>query len=95
MGIQFVKWNNNKDTRVFLFHDYILGMSFLLLLGFDLNLILQQGHVFSLVIKNNAQSEHHFWPIWYLKLFVNEVGLNLLHNPVHTCAIIRSIQKCI
>jgi len=52
--------SSNKDTDIFLFHGYILGKSSFLLLAFDLNLVLQQGHVFSSVKKNNAHNEHHF-----------------------------------
>ena len=87
MDNQFVKWNNNKWIHIFLSHVYILGISSLLLLGFDLNRVLQHGHVFSSVLKNNAQSEHHFCPILYRILFENVVDLKRPHKPLHICTI--------
>jgi len=56
----FLIMNNNNNNRIFLFRVYILGISFFLLLGFDLSLVLQQGHTTSLEKKNKEQSEHHF-----------------------------------
>jgi len=60
MGNQFVLWNNNNNNRTHLWYDGNLHTSCLLLLGFDLNLVLQQGQMYSVVEKNNAQREHHF-----------------------------------
>ena len=79
----FLKLNNSIDIHICLFHDYILGNSSFLLLALVLSLVLQHGHVFSSVSKNNAHSEHHFCPILYRKLFVNDVGFSRSHNPLH------------
>jgi len=43
-GILSLWGNNNKGNYIFLFHDYILGNSYFLLLGLDLNLVLQHLH---------------------------------------------------
>jgi len=67
---------------------YILHKTCFLLLAFDLSLVLQHGHIMSNEKKNNAHKEHHFCPILYFKLLGNEMGLNLVHNPLHVCAII-------
>ncbi|MCE2614857.1 MAG: hypothetical protein LVO36_03020, partial [Nitrosopumilus sp. (ex Thoosa mismalolli)] len=61
------------------------GISSFLLLARDLNLVLQHGHVLSSVKKKNAHREHHFCPILYLKLFVNEVDFILSQIPLQTC----------
>lgn len=63
MGILFEQSNNSNNTDTLLFRDYILGRSYFLLLALDLNLVLQQGHMFSSVRKNIAHNEHHFCPI--------------------------------
>ncbi len=83
MDILSERLSSSINTDTLLFCDYILGNSYFLLLGFDLNLVLQQGQVFSSVKKNNAHSEHHFCPILYRRLFVNVVDLILSHKPLH------------
>ena len=75
--------NNSDNYHAVIFQNYILGSSYFLLLGFDLNLVLQQGHDVSSVRKKNAHKEHHFCPILYLKLFVNEVDFKRSHKPLH------------
>ena len=52
--------NNSDNYHAVIFQNYILGSSYFLLLGFDLNLVLQQGHEVSSVRKKNAHREHHF-----------------------------------
>ena len=84
MGILFLRSDDNNNIGIYLFRDYILGNSFFLLLGFVLNLVLQQGHVLSSVKKNKAHNEHHFWPILYRRLFVNDVDFRRSHKPLHT-----------
>ena len=86
-GILSLWGNNNKGNYIFLFHDYILGSSYRLLLGFDLSLVLQHSHTYSSVWKNNAQREHHFWPELYLKLFDTPLGFNRSHKLVHVWVI--------
>ena len=60
MDILSVRNNCNKENSTILFYDYILGNSYFLHLGFDLSLVLQQGHEVSSVRKKNAHKEHHF-----------------------------------
>jgi len=85
--ILFGQGSSNNNNCIFLFHDYILGNSYFLLLGLDLNLVLQHWHKCSWVKKNNAQREHHFWPELYLKWFDNPLDFSLSQKPVHVCVI--------
>lgn len=87
MGNQFALVSNNNNNRIHLLCGGTLHTSCFLLLGFDLNFVLQQGQMYSVVKKNNAQREHHFCPILYLRLLDIESGLNLIHNPLQVCAI--------
>ncbi len=80
-----LKLNNSIGNRIFFFRDYILATLYFLLLALVLSLVLQHGHEFSSVKKNNAHSEHHFCPILYRKLFVNDVDFRRSHNPRHIC----------
>jgi len=85
--IQFWKLCSSNNNHIFLFHVYILHKPCFLLLAFDLSLVLQHGHIISDVEKNNAHKEHHLCPILYFKLLANDLCLNLIHNPLHVCAI--------
>ena len=74
-------------VMVFLHCDFSFDISCFLLLGFDLNRVLQQGHIISSVIKKRAHNEHHFCPILYLRLLEKDSNLNREHNPLQVCAI--------
>ena len=63
-------------------HQTLYFQNFLLL-GLDLNRVLQHGHMIFSVKKKSAHKEHHFCPILYLRLPERELGLNLAHKPLH------------
>ena len=59
---RFYQVSNSTNNHIHLLNDYNYHKPCLLLLGFDLNLVLQHEQVNLSVKKNNEHSEQYFCP---------------------------------